>query len=100
MEKFRLKILTPEGTVMDKDVAGLYLRGADGDLAVFAGHIPFVTPVKAGKCTVVMSDDARAFSDKNPNDGFSGFNDIESTIGEGMLKVSSKQVLLMVKSYE
>lgn len=45
MEKFRLKILTPEGTVMDKDVAGLYLRGAEGDLAVFAGHIPFVTPV-------------------------------------------------------
>jgi len=38
MEKFRLKILTPEGTVMDKDVAGLYLRGAEGDLAVFAGQ--------------------------------------------------------------
>ena len=60
MEKFRLKILTPEGTVMDKDVAGLYLRGAEGDLAVFAGHIPFVTPVKPGKCTVVSSDDKSA----------------------------------------
>ena len=75
MEKFRLKILTPEGTVMDKDVAGLYLRGAEGDLAVFAGHIPFVTPVKPGKCTVVM-------------------------ISEGMLRVTSKEVLLMVRSWE
>jgi F-type H+-transporting ATPase subunit epsilon len=90
MEKFRLKILTPEGTVMDKDVAGLYLRGAEGDLAVFAGHIPFVTPVKPGKCTVVSSND-------NSTDGF---DDVEGMISEGMLRVTSKEVLLMVRSWE
>ena len=90
MEKFRLKILTPEGTVMDKDAAGLYLRGAEGDLAVFAGHIPFVTPVKPGKCTVVSSDDKSA----------DGFDDVEGTISEGMLRVTSKEVLLMVRSWE
>lgn len=90
MEKFRLKILTPEGTVMDKDVAGLYLRGAEGDLAVFAGHIPFVTPVKPGKCTVVSSDDNSA----------DGFDDVEGMISEGMLRVTSKEVLLMVRSWE
>ena len=90
MEKFRLKILTPEGTVMDKDVAGLYLRGAEGDLAVFAGHIPFVTPVEPGKCTVVSSDDKSA----------DGFDDVEGMISEGMLRVTSKEVLLMVRSWE
>ena len=90
MEKFRLKILTPEGTVMDKDAAGLYLRGAEGDLAVFAGHIPFVTPVKPGKCTVVSSSDTS-------NDGF---DDTEGVISEGMLRVTSKEVLLMVRSWE
>ncbi len=90
MEKFRLKILTPEGTVMDKDVAGLYLRGAEGDLAVFAGHIPFVTPVKPGKCTVVSSND-------NSTDGF---DDVEGMISEGMLRVTSKEVLLMFRSWE
>ena len=90
MEKFRLKILTPEGTVMDRDVAGLYLRGAEGDLAVFAGHIPFVTPVRPGKCTVV-------FPNENSSDGF---NDIEGTISEGTLRVTNKEVLLMVRSWK
>ena len=90
MEKFRLKILTPEGTVMDKDAAGLYLRGAEGDLAVFAGHIPFVTPVKPGKCTVVSSNE-------NSSDGF---DDVEGMISEGMLRVTSEEDLLMVRSWE
>ena len=90
MEKFRLKILTPEGTVMDKDAAGLYLRGEEGDLAVFAGHIPFVTPVKPGKCTVVSSNE-------NSSDGF---DDVEGMISEGMLRVTSEEVLLMVRSWE
>ena len=90
MEKFRLKILTPEATVLDQEVAGLYLRGAEGDLAVFAGHIPFVTPVKPGKCTVVSSSE-------NSSDGF---DDIEGMISEGMLRVTSEEVLLMVRSWE
>ena len=90
MEKFRLKILTPEGSVMDQDVAGLYLRGAEGDLAVFAGHIPFVTPVKPGKCTVVTSNDKSS----------DGFKDVEGEISEGMLRVTSGEVLLMVRSWK
>ena len=87
METFRLKILTPEGSAFDKDAAGLYLRGADGDLAVFPGHIPFVTPVKAGNCTIVTSSDSDS-------------DDTECSIGEGILRVSSKEILLLVKTYE
>ena len=90
MEKFRLKILTPKGTVLDKDVTGLYLRGAEGDLAVFAGHIPFVTPVRPGKCTVVTTDDGSA----------DGEDDIEGNTSEGTLRVTSKEVMLMVRSWE
>ena len=97
METFRLKILTPEGTAVDKEAAGLYLRGADGDLAVFPGHIPFVTPVKAGSCTIVTGEDDAVSSNNIKDDAL---NDIESSIGEGILRVSSNEVLLMVKSYE
>ena len=97
METFRLKILTPEGSAFDKDAAGLYLRGADGDLAVFPGHIPFVTPVKAGSCTIVTGKDDTS-SSKNLKD--EAFSDIECSIGEGILNVSSKEVLLLVKTYE
>ena len=97
METFRLKILTPEGTAVDKEAAGLYLRGADGDLAVFPGHIPFVTPVKAGSCTIVTGEDDAGTSKTVKDDAFS---DIESSIGEGILRVSAKEVLLLVKTYE
>ena len=89
MDKFRLKILTPGGSVMDKDVAGLYLRGAEGDLAVFAGHVPFVTPVRPGKCTVVLSDD------NNADD-----QDVEGVISEGVLRVTSKDVSLYIRSWK
>ncbi|MBR3342460.1 MAG: hypothetical protein IKG30_12760 [Clostridiales bacterium] len=97
MDTLRLKVLTPEGTAVEKEAAGLYLRGADGDLAVFPGHIPFVTPVKAGSCTIVTGKDDASFS-KNIKDD--AFNDIECSIGEGILRVSSNEVLLMVKSYK
>lgn len=38
------------------DVQAIHLRGADGDLAVLAGHVPFITSVKPCKCVVVLSD--------------------------------------------
>ena len=34
----------------------LFVRGADGDLAVMAGHIPFATVVKAGACKIETED--------------------------------------------
>ena len=97
MEKFRLKILPPEGTVIDKEASGLYLRGANGDLAVFSGHVPFITPVKAGNCTIVSEEAAGASSKNSKEDDY---NDLECSIGEGMLRVSTKEVLLLVKSFE
>ena len=98
MEKFRLKILTPQGTVLEREAAGLYLRGAEGELAVFARHIPFITPVRAGKCTVVTDDSDAGSPSKIKSDD--GFNDIEGTIGKGILRVTSEEVLLLVRSWE
>ena len=60
MEKFRLKILTPEGTVIDKEAAGASSKNSKED----------------------------------------DYNDLECSIGEGMLRVSTKEVLLLVKSFE
>ncbi len=53
MKLFQLRITTPSGTVWDEEVACFSCRGVEGDLAVMAGHIPFVTYVKAGRCQIL-----------------------------------------------
>lgn len=34
------------------DAVALHLRGSEGDLAVLAGHIPFMTAVQPGECRI------------------------------------------------
>ena len=85
MNKFALKVITPEGVVLDKEAAGLYLRGIEGDLAVFAGHVPFVTAVRDGRCTVVHDESE---------------DDTEATIGSGMLNVTGDNVTLLTQSWK
>ena len=52
MKTFNLRISTPEGDAFNGDVIKISLRGTEGDLAVMAGHTPFVTSVVKGRCTV------------------------------------------------
>jgi F-type H+-transporting ATPase subunit epsilon len=49
MNTFRLKITSPEGDLFCDSVVKLSVRAAEGDLAVMAGHIPFVTALKSGE---------------------------------------------------
>ena len=46
MNTFSLNIASPDGSLFKGDAVKISLRGADGDLAVMAGHIPFITSVK------------------------------------------------------
>ena len=52
MNTFLLTIATPDGSMFADQAVGLFVRGAEGDLAVLAGHVPFVTTVKPGVCRV------------------------------------------------
>lgn len=54
MSTFKLTVSSPDGNVFSGKVQRITLRGAEGDLAVLAGHTPFVTSVKAGQCRVVL----------------------------------------------
>ena len=56
MRTFPLKISSPEGDVFSGDVACISLRGELGDLAVMAGHIPFVSPIKPCDCKITFED--------------------------------------------
>ena len=56
MKTFRLIISSPDGYLFDDEVVSISLRGAEGDLAVMAGHIPFITSVKPCDCRIELED--------------------------------------------
>ena len=59
MNTFKLKISTPDGNIYDGQAAKLDVRGIGGELAVMAGHIPFMTAVKPGHCDLMLDDGSR-----------------------------------------
>ena len=56
MNTFKLQIAAPDGMRYDGDAVQISVRGIEGDLAVMAGHIPFVTALKSGECRVYTDD--------------------------------------------
>lgn len=56
MNTFRLTVATPDGHCFNGEAVSLFLRGAAGDLAILAGHVPFVTAVKPGVCRITLPD--------------------------------------------
>ena len=56
MKSFKLVISSPDGDLFRDNAVKISVRGYEGDLAVMAGHIPFVTPVKPCTCTVELEN--------------------------------------------
>lgn len=84
MNTYNLTIATPDGNQFQGEVIGLFVRGAEGDLAVFAGHVPFITSVQAGKCRLHLPDD----------------DEKVATLDGGLLTVSGKTVTLLSGSFQ
>lgn len=83
MNTFRLVVSSPDGNVWEGSAVMLTLRGIAGDLAVMAGHVPFVTTVTACDCKIELDDDSEI---------------IGHTDG-GLLTVSSECVTLLSGSF-
>ena len=56
MKAFSLVISSPDGDIFRDNVLKMSLRGIEGELAVMAGHIPFVTSVKPCDCKIELPD--------------------------------------------
>lgn len=56
MKTYPLTVASPDGNLFKGDVEQLILRGSEGDLAVMAGHIPFMTAVRPGLCRILQAD--------------------------------------------
>jgi F-type H+-transporting ATPase subunit epsilon len=84
MRSFLLKISSPEGNLFSDNAVKLVVRGTEGELAVMAGHIPFVSYVKPGDCKIELED---------------GSEKLGRTQG-GVLTVSKDKVILLCGSIE
>ncbi|MBQ4067135.1 MAG: F0F1 ATP synthase subunit epsilon [Clostridia bacterium] len=56
MNTFQLVVSTPDGNAFEGQCEELIVRGTEGELAVMAGHIPFVTGLVKSKCTIVLPE--------------------------------------------
>ncbi len=83
MNTYKLTVSSPDGTIFQDEVIELSLRGANGDLAVLAGHIPFMTSVKPGKCKVVLKDETER----------------QASVDGGLLTVSTDGATLLSGSF-
>ena len=83
MNTFLLAISSPDGDIFRGDICSIFLRGAEGELAVMAGHIPFVTTVVPCEVKIILED---------------GSSKIGKTEG-GILTVGSDMVTLLSSSF-
>ena len=79
MKTFPLIISSPDGDLYRGDAGMLILRGTEGDLAVMACHVPFVTAVVRGACVVITGTDERK----------------EGAIEEGLLTVDAERTTVL-----
>ena len=59
MKTFKLTISSPDGNIFEGEVYKLDVRGVEGELAIMAGHIPFVTAIKDAPCTLWLDDESK-----------------------------------------
>lgn len=80
MKNYHLTISSPDGEVFNDEVISLTLRGAEGDLAILSGHVPFVTTVRPGNVVVTLKDE----------------EELEGYLESGVLNVNKDSVILLV----
>ena len=83
MNTFKLIVSSPEGNKFEGDVVKLDVRGSEGELAVMAGHIPFMTSIVKSACTIWFEDGSRR----------------TATADGGLLTVNSDSVILLSGSF-
>ena len=54
MNTFKLTIASPDGNKFSDEAQMLTVRGIEGDLAIMAGHIPFITALQPCDCKIVL----------------------------------------------
>ena len=56
MKEFHLRISSPEGDLFSGNIVKSNFRASGGDIAIMAGHVPFLSYVKPGLCSLELAD--------------------------------------------
>ena len=83
MKTYTLTVASPDGNLFCGEIVKLDVRGVEGELAVMAGHVPFVTSVVAGPCAVWTDETTKR----------------TATIDGGLLSVGTDAVTLLAGSF-
>jgi F-type H+-transporting ATPase subunit epsilon len=83
MKEFHLIVSSPDGHILDDAATRLIVCGTEGELAVMAGHVPFVTALAAGRCRVRLASGAEK----------------SAHVESGILSVSRDKVTLLSGSF-
>lgn len=83
MKTFHLTVASPDGNAFSGEAVKLDVRGTEGELAVMAGHIPFVTSVVKGTCAVWTDESTKR----------------TATLDGGLLTVGADAVTLLSGSF-
>src|SRR6266478_2837091 len=81
MAKLRLEIVTPEGRAYQDDVDMVVLPGSEGELGIYAAHVPLMTQLMPGE--------VRIFKDGKQT---------ELVVGSGFAEITQTQVSVLTDS--
>ena len=84
MNTFTLTIASPDGNKFSGNAVKLDVRGSEGELAIMARHIPFVTSIVKCPCTIWLEDGSK----------------MTATADGGLLTVGSDSVTLLSGSFK
>jgi len=56
MKTYKLTVSSPDGNIFSGECVKFDARGTEGEFAVMAGHVPFVTSVVKGNCVITLED--------------------------------------------
>ena len=62
MKTFHLEIAAPDGKRFSGEAEQLSVRSIAGEVAILAGHIPYVTALAPGECRVYVNGEIRRAS--------------------------------------
>lgn len=83
MDKFRMKIATPESSVYDGMVESIVAPGVDGSFGVLAHHAPMIVAIGEGVLKATVSG-----------------ADVSFKVGKGVVEVAGDLVLVLTAKAE
>ena len=84
MNTFKLTVASPDGNQFEGEVIKLDVRGTEGELAIMAGHVPFVTSLVKCPCIIQIDENTKK----------------TATADGGLLCVDTDSVTLLAGSFK